>query len=1167
MSNRAVIPVDTMQRQRRASSPAHSVWVSANAGSGKTEVLVQRVIRLLLDGARPNAILCLTFTKAAAAEMMNRVFKRLAEWISAHDHELVGEIEKITGQRPAAVTLHRARRLFADALETPGGLKVQTIHAFCERLLHLFPFDANVPAQFSVLDEAGQENLRKLALRALLDEFSIAKDDAAAVIDRIVSETTSDGLEDVLKQALSQKDIFLSYSKDNLKFNRLVHRLREAMSIPDDASIVGYTRDYFSHPFWLKTAPEFATQLLAMPLGSKNKTTYDHKTGAALKAILLGKMPDEQMASLRDYIYTSSGKIRSLSHVVTKTARQLYPESAVALDAVLEKFSDLEDKIALVETVERSAAITLFIIQFIARYQNLKTQRGSLDFDDLVTKTNRLLHRADIGPWILYKLDYGLSHILVDEAQDTSPEQWEIIKKLAEEFNVGDTANQQNRTIFAVGDEKQSIYSFQGAKPASFGETYHVLKRQHIAANRELANVLLVLSFRSTSEVLSAVDQTFSHGDQSRGLVFDQGNGIASHESLRHSEMGFVELWPQECGTDGDEISDPWNAGSADAADKKPVPELAERIARYIQHIITHGDAANNPVTAGDIMILVRHRGALFEAMIQALKSRNIPVAGADRLKLNAHIAIKDLLALGRTCLVPRDDLTLACVLKSPLFGLDDNDLMLFAPQRQGALDDALRDAAGQYGRLAAAWEKLCRWRLHAAQCGPFSFYTCILEVEGGRRAMMQRLGPEATDAINEFLQRTYAFEMRHSASLSAFLMEFESSDIEIKRDFAQSGDQVRVMTVHAAKGLEAPIVILPDTISTPTSKHKSQIVAVKGAAGERVPLWMPPGRREPPIVLNARADERLEQENEYRRQLYVAMTRARNGLLICGAQKRAAKPGSWYQMVKSALTAASHEEKAPGRLIDVEGFDGEAVQRWILPVEEKLPADEKQTAAKAVEPAAVPDWLFTPAPASQVSRALLTPSGQGEDEHKPMQPGDRDAILAARARGRLVHTLLEKLPALDAQSRRAAAHAIVQKLQRRVLPSDEPLISAVLDILSRPDLAMLFGPQSRAEVAITGRWTAPDGTVHDIFGIADRVAVMEDVAWVADFKTGPAPPRSAMDTPAGIVRQLALYQAAMRAIVAPRPVRCLVIWTDGPVVHELQQAQLDAALDALELI
>ncbi|MGL4813489.1 MAG: UvrD-helicase domain-containing protein, partial [Beijerinckiaceae bacterium] len=605
MNERRKPPPDTIDRQRLASSPEDSAWVSANAGSGKTEVLVQRVMRLLLTGARPDSILCLTFTKAAAAEMMNRLFMRLGEWIMLGEGDLKIRIAELTGKAATPAILKRARRLFADALETPGGLKVQTIHAFCERLLQLFPFDANVPARFSVLDET-QSN--RLMAESIAEQIAAMEQDETTrpALALIASDTTLEGLDALMQEALKHKDVLLNFPTGDTQ-DALAQFGIAAPADPDSARL-----QFGHHPFWQGPVAKILEAL-------KREKAKSAPEKIEMIRAAHGRAAVRRHEACREWFLGKDSKVKELNSVMYAGVRKAEPEACAVLDSLCALFLEVDKQLTAHAALARSAAMRQFMSGVLRRHAAKRAERGALDFDDLISKTRDLLNRPDIGPWILYKLDHGLAHILVDEAQDTSPAQWDIISKLAEEFTTGATAHEKTRTIFAVGDEKQSIYGFQGAAPRAFGEMRRALARRHSAVGRTLQPVSLDLSFRSTPEILSVVDKTFGHAGQGQGLSFDGNNRVGTHTALNHDRAGFVDLWPQMIGENAPEPDDAW-APDAEAGESiAPVTQLTNRIASQILYWLRHGDPNGRPVRPGDIMILVRQRGPLFEETIKAL--------------------------------------------------------------------------------------------------------------------------------------------------------------------------------------------------------------------------------------------------------------------------------------------------------------------------------------------------------------------------------------------------------------------------------------------------------------------------------------------------------------------------------------------------------------------
>ncbi|MBV8661610.1 MAG: double-strand break repair helicase AddA, partial [Hyphomicrobiales bacterium] len=814
------VPLPVRQAQQRASNPRASAWVSANAGSGKTHVLVQRVLRLLLDGVAPSGILCLTFTKAAAANMSARVFKTLSRWTGLDDDALAREIEKTGAGRPDATQLAFARRLFARTIETPGGLKIQTIHAFCERLLHLFPFEANVAAGFRVAEEREAALLMEDA-RTRAFARALETPQHGAAIARIAREAGADGFESLLHEALARREAIARLGDEAA----YAAALRRALGLDIDDDAASIKRQIVrATPHWPSWADELAS-------GSTN----DQKLADNLRQAAQAEDLDAAVVCYLAAFFTENGEGKPRGGekrgLVTQALAKRLPSLPQRLSDEQERLIGLRDRLRAAEAMERSLALVGVARAVLQEYARLKGARGLLDFEDLIARTLALLDRADAA-WVLYKLDAGIDHILVDEAQDTSEPQWAILGKLCDEFLAGEGVRARRRTFFAVGDEKQSIFSFQGAAPKMFSDTRRALERRHREAELDFDFVRLVLSFRSAPRVLEAVDRVFAAETVWRGLTGDDERPPA-HEAFHGDLPGLIEFWEPIKALKAPERED-WRMPLDAASREDPPVALARRIADVIARWLAPGSGervrdpetqATRRIRAGDVMILVRSRGAFFEAMIRALKEKHVKTAGADRLVLRDSIAVMDLVAVGRSALRPEDDLTLAAALKSPLCGLDDDDLLAIAPGRPGSLAEAL--GAASEPRIAEARRRTEAWRERAANHSPYAFYARLMGEDGGRRGLLSRLGPEAGDAIDEFLALALAHERKTAPSLHAFLAEIEESDFAIKRDMEGAGDSVRVMTVHASKGLEAPIVFLPDTCSAPHGRHDAKLIDI----------------------------------------------------------------------------------------------------------------------------------------------------------------------------------------------------------------------------------------------------------------------------------------------------------------------------------------------------
>jgi ATP-dependent helicase/nuclease subunit A len=1147
MGKHVVVPDHTVAEQRRAADPRVSAWVSANAGAGKTKVLTDRVVRLLLAGAHPGRLLCLTFTKAAAANMAIRVFERLGRWVTLAEPELIAELTELEGERPSSAKVKLARRLFARAVETPGGLKIETIHAFCERLLHLVPFEANVPARFAVLDESQTAELVAEATAHVLAEAATGDDAAlAAALGTVSIEAAGDALATAIGCAI----------KESVCLERLgglaaaMRLLRRGLELDDGVTAAEIERAMIEDGL----PPAEWSGIAAALNGGK---TTDQARGAALLAADGADDPDERLGHYLSVFFTEDDAPRAAKLFVTKSIDTVLKERLLDEQS---RLIALADRRRAARTVERTGALFTLAGAITRKVADQKARLGALDFDDLIAKTVTLLRRGDTA-WILYKLDRGIDHVLLDEAQDTNPAQWEILRLITAEFTAGGGARGTKvRTLFAVGDPKQSIYGFQGAEPREFERSRRLWRDKVGAAELAFADVRLTLSFRSAKAVLSAVDATFSVERHFRGLSFEDAAIGTVHESARPLAPGLVELWPT-VRPEADDEPDAWTL-PVDAADPTSPPvTLARQIARAVRIWTHEGDETGTVRRAGDILVLVRKRGAAFEAVIRALKEAGVPVAGADRIDIGEHIAVLDLVVAGRAALLPDDDLTLATALKSPLVGLDDADLIRIAVGRGHgvSLAAALADRAAA-GDAAArrGCEALATWRDLARRHGPFGFYATLLGPLHGRTQLVARLGSEAGDAIDAFLCFAHNAELTETPSLTTFLERFQSASHQIKRDLDPSRDEVRVMTVHGAKGLEAPVVILID--SCEVLGRDKPLVVTPLPSGTAVPVWSPGKAYDCRLVSAAREAMQARGLEEHNRLLYVAMTRAEDRLVIAPfmASGKESPAEAWCEMVRRGFAHRQHA------LVHHDAPYG-ACERW-SEGSFAITAINSEARAAALTPLAVPDWLATPVDPEWEPTPPIRPSSALAAADRLTRPGDGPYAPDARLRGVLVHALLERLPAVASERRREVARGFVAARAPR-LPADDRarLVADALAVLGHAALAPLFGPTSRAEAAIAGH-VRLGGEDRPVSGQIDRLAVRDDEILIADYKTTARPPKSDAPAPPAYVAQLALYRALLMDVYPDRRVRAFLIWTSGPLVRELREDELDGALATIKV-
>jgi ATP-dependent helicase/nuclease subunit A len=861
---------------------------------------------------------------------------------------------------------------------------------------------------------------------------------------------------------------------------------------------------------------------------------------------------------------------------VSKGVKEKHPEVFDQLATARDRLHRLIGEMQGLKVAEASLALMRLAEHVMQRYVDAKALTASLDFDDLVQRSAGLLSTADAAAWVLLKLDGGLDHILVDEAQDTSPVQWDVIRALAAEFFPVTGGQAGPRSVFAVGDEKQSIYSFQGAEPRMFAQSGAAFAEAARAAGLEMRRVPLTLSFRTVEPLLKAVDAVLSSPERTPGL--SAGDAPIEHVAHRLGHAGCVEIWDTEK-PDEEAPADAW-LPLEEAPASSPVVRLADRVADMIAAWLERGEtlvSEGRPVRAGDIIILLRRRRPFAVPMVAALKRRGIPVAGADRLRLTEQIAVQDLMVLGDFLTLPEDDLALATVLKSPLFDFSDDDLLTLAAERgQRTLWSSLIDLARRVPRFEPAASTLLRWRGIADQSPPFEFYAHVLDRDGGRQRLIGRLGPDSMEAITELLNLAVEFDEAETPSLTGFLAWLRSGTREVKRDMEQGRDEVRVLTVHGAKGLEAPIVILPDTCGAAAGTRQGDLVGLDGgglAEGAARPIaWPVKGTRGIAAIKDGKAREQADAQAESNRLLYVAMTRARDRLYIAGWEtSRGRAKGCWYDIILAGLD---------GRLERTADEHGRPVAR--IRSQQIVPAvARRDLAAAAVAPAEPPVWSRTDAPREARLAIPIAPSRlapyeidetgdpvpraqvEGSAPREPETPSPFRLSGDYRfQRGLVTHALLEHLPALPAERWEQAAAAFAETRGSLLPPAiRQGIVREVLAVLKDPEFAAAFGPDSRAEVPLVAELPPPGdkGLPLRLNAVIDRLVVTDREVLIIDYKTNRPPPSEPSGVASAYVHQLAAYRLALQRIYPDRPVRAAILWTDGGRLMEIPDAMLSA--------
>jgi len=1133
MSKRFKTLPELKDEQALASDPRVHAALSASAGTGKTQVLTARVLRLLLKGAQPESILCLTFTKAAAAEMANRIGARLAGWVRLKDSELAADLLAL-GESNDPRTRERSRQLFAKVLDCPGGLKIQTIHSFAQSLLAAFPAEAGIVPGFQPIEGRAEQELVRRTLADLMADAEASGREVLIRDVQVLSRRLGEaGAVEYLQACARRSDALAALGSREA----IATAIRQLMDLPTES-----VEDYIAHHCG---DDRFDCDLLRAVADANRR--WGAQTGLVHAEVIerwLALTPIERAAALtelRKVVLTEKGTPR-VSAGQSK-AEPHYEAHAGRLAVLIEQLL----RIQIGGRLASDMAAALHAGQaFSSAYAQAKRSAGVADFNDLIEWTRRLLAQPGMGEWVRYKLDRQVDHVLVDEAQDTNAAQWEIIERLVEEYFTGSSeAEQRVRTLFMVGDFKQAIYGFQGTDPERFREAREMFKRRAASMStgddlfsyqqraQEFRDLSIAASFRSGQPVLDVVDAVIGTvGPEALALK----DPPAPHRAHHHDRPGSVELWQpfavEEPPDDSDEGEERWVA----LRDRRYADVLAERIRLIVEEAPVLA-STGRPLTAGDILVLVRSRGELASLIVARLFSAGVPVAGVDRLHLHEPLAVQDLLAAVKFAVQPNDDLSLACLLVSPLIGWDQDRLRALAYGRKGSLWRELRQRALEFRDAHEALAELLRI---ADFTTPSRFLETILTGPmQGRRKLYSRLGMAARDAIDELMNSTLEFERNETGSLDRFLSWFSRGTVDVQRDPGQPANEVRVMTVHGAKGLEAPVVILADATADPARLGRTPITLdIEVERAGIAPLLRPrKEERGPPFdeIIVGQEERDLE---EHMRLLYVALTRAADRLIVSGVLPKARKDGAdprpvncWHRIVEQAM--------AP---IAATGVDHVALRYGSAAGARPKRAKEKIE----LPPTVVPDWARRPAPPEARPPRPLAPSAIAVDDESAPLPSE--AMRKAALRGTWIHQLLERLPAVEAGARPDAADRWLER-SAGVADADvrHEIVSQVCGILSDPRFSGLFEAGSLGEAPLAA--TLPDGRV--IAGTVDRLLVGKSRISVIDYKTGKVP-ASATDVPNAHRVQMAAYAEALRVIFPGRAISAVLLYTAGPKLIEL---------------
>lgn len=1187
---------DDEEARRIALNPRTSAWLSASAGSGKTRVLVDRILALLLTGTKPERLLCLTYTRAAAAEMRARLADSLMRWATLPELELEVELEAVlAGDPPAQKELDTARRLFFVALDAPGGIRIQTIHSFCQELLRRFPIEAGIPPGFHLLEENTKARLRAQALVRGLE----AKGEPHAVVDRIrrahdaFSRYADDKKQTASLESLQEKFYFpptLTQQALAEIFNRQIQERLDWRELAELAF------DTVWEDFCAALPKDEAEEVLQIFIDYGGKTEAKNARAALLWLKLAPEDKPQAVFAYQNLFLTQTGSPRARfpsKGMETALADEGIPPPLDFVARETERLQAARVSAQRKQILRASLALLLLSQRIEADYSARKKNQFRLDYQDLIRSTCKLLETSAQAAWVLWKLDEGLDHILIDEAQDTNPQQWEIVNALTSEFFAGAGAYEERsqgepRTLFAVGDLKQSIYSFQGADLPALKQFIDDTEKGALEADHNWSRPVISRSYRSSEAVLKLVDSVFATPELQDGLTFDN-QPWPRHFAHRKGQAGCVEWWPLvpreavephrgEEGGDNDE-------SDSDASDPDAPYLLATHLADRIEALVCPKekpkpgdqswlDSHDRPLRAGDILLLRRNRsGTLFSELEKQLKQRGIPVAARDRVVLANQPVVADLVALGQTLLNPDNNLALATSLKSPAFDFSDNDLLTLARQGKKSWFHALKQNADPRFRKAA--ETLQEFAKKVDFVRPYALYSEILHVPrestSFRAQLLYNHGHQADEDIEQFLSFALACETHEEAPTLLRLLHALERDLTEHKSESETGrDEVRILTIHGAKGLQAPVVILPQTLM---QKPKLPPLIAFEKNDKLFPFWRPSSSNELPGELQA-LDEAAAQRDarETRRLLYVALTRAQDRLYIYGITPRSRTLG-WHDFIYDGMERAGAER--------VETINVPWSQERVLRLEtlqtsapDRATATRAKTAAVLDDEAPVPSWLTQARTRRDEARwRIVGASSLASDGGVASAPEDEASLFLprqdpadARARGKRIHTLLEFLTTAPVAERRKRA-LLWLRLREPALDAaaHEDILRSVFAVLEAPDLATLFAADGFAEVDVFGTLPPREEGEDTVFvrGRIDRLVIEPERVLIIDYKSDKNPPSTPERVSQSYLGQLAAYRRLLQPRFAPREVSAALLWTETASLMHLP----NSLLDKLELV
>jgi len=1147
------------KEQSEASNPNHSVWVTANAGTGKTKILTDRVIKLLLNGVKPDQILCITFTKAGAAEMKNRVNEVLAEFAVMTDAQLESDLQIILDNNIIdQKTKTLARSLFTSVIDFPDSLKIQTIHSLCQSILKRFPLESeNILPHFKVIEEQEEEELLKLAWKRIITKLNQNSDnkdqEIISSIEYIIKIHSEVSFKDVLKKIIEKRQKFFWMMQKYGDADNAISHIYDELGIPNDTTIESLNNSFIyttnnNNSNNLEANKILIKELAEIEKSATSEKSYDNISqwfyadkSARLKSI------DKYC---RTFLTAKDLPKKTTSIISKKNLDKLSPQSIKFIEREQDRICQYIDNKENISIIKQTKALMIISEAMLSIYYDLKSERGVMDNNDLIIYTEKLLSHSELNSWVMYKLDQKINHILVDEAQDTNFSQWSIIKSLCSEFYSGSGQKDDNRTIFVVGDEKQSIFSFQGSDPIVFEKVKNFFAEQTQFNNKIWKDIKLSTSFRSSPPILEVVDTIFNHS--SRINCVSKTTNLIYHESFFKNNSGRVELWPvsytEEKNTDENDRKYEWNFPISYKEHLDGQSILISKITDTIKQWLDdkkYLPNKNRPIEPKDIMVLLKNRGSFVDEITKAMKQKNIPVSGVDRMDLNNNIAIMDLISLGKWVLFIHDDLSLANILKSPICNLNEDELFFLANSREKkTLWQNICDNKDHNTNINYCFNILSKLSELYKNISVYNFYSYIIDVINLRKEYSKRMGNEVHEYFDEFLNITLDFDKSHGSSLQHFINLNGKKEKTIKRDLESDKNEVRVMTIHGSKGLQSPIVFLPDTIHKNSNKDSLRWLDSRNK-DEDSSLFIWNTKHTSNITKEIVKNTQEKEYEESLRLLYVAMTRAESELYIAGHQDKRPKnitdtyEKSWHNIIKSSLSEIGRIDK-----------DDNGEDIYILESNNNAEENNKVETIKTKKAIPIPEYFSYSPEITDTNIEVITPSIEQSNSHQPAK--DTKEI----ERGNIIHYLLEVLVKIEPSKRYQAAQ---QFLEKSSVENIESIINEVISVFDNPDLSFLFSTNSKSEIAITGNYKN-----HIVSGQIDRLVITDDAVYIVDYKTSRKPPETIEKIPHNYIRQIALYKNSIADIYKDKEIICYFLWTHSLKLQKIDNITIEKTLSKI---